>query len=87
MDSIPAYNNEVQLKKATVELFKYFLSVSEKQYRQLLKYVEDPDIDNKEYKEKIQALFKDISVKEKPYDEKFNAAEDAYLKKYGIKEQ
>src|SRR3954462_9985101 len=44
IDSLPAYNNEVQLKKATIDLFKYFLSVSNNQYKQLLKLVEDPNI-------------------------------------------
>jgi hypothetical protein len=85
IDSTPAYNNETKFKNATVELFKYFLSVSQNQYKQLLQYVEDPNMDNKEYKAKLQALFKEISANEKPYDEKFYMAEDEYTKKYGIK--
>ncbi len=85
LDSTPAYNQEEYYKKATVNLFSYFLSVSENQYKQLLNYVEDPSLDNKEYKSKIQALFKDISIKEKPFDIAYNAAEENFIRKYGVK--
>ncbi len=85
VDSLPAYNNETIFKKAAVAQFRYFLSVSEKQYVQLLKYVEDPELENKEYIAKVKALFKEISDNEKPYDQTFNTAEDAYMLKYGIK--
>jgi hypothetical protein len=85
VDSLPAYNNEEEYKKSAVALFGYFLSVADNQYKKLLQYVEDPDLDNKVYKEKIQSLFKEISLNEKPYDIRFNTAEDNYMKKYGIR--
>ena len=85
VDSLPAYNNETRFKNSIVELLKYFLNVSENQYKQLLQLVEDPELDNKEYKAKLKFLFSDISSREKPYDERFNAEEDAYTQKYGIK--
>lgn len=85
VDSTPPYNNEMKYKTATVNLFKYFLGVCQNQYKQLLKYVEDPNMENKDYNTKVGALFKDISTHEKPYDQAYDEAEDAYMQKYGIK--
>jgi hypothetical protein len=85
IDSTPAYNHEEDYKKATLHLLNYFLSVSQHQYKTLLDYVEDPNMEDKAFKSKKQALLKDISIKEKPYDIAFNDAQDAYLRKYSIK--
>jgi hypothetical protein len=85
VEKAAVYNNETAFRDAAIEQFRFFLSVADEEYDAMLKLVEDPDLEYKDFFEKKDALGKKISIRSKPYDEKFNTAEDAYLAKYGIK--
>ena len=44
-----AYKNENELKDAAINLFTFFNSVCENQYVKMLKLVEDPDLEYKDF--------------------------------------
>lgn len=85
VEKAPVYNNESELRDAAIAQFQFFLSVTEDEYKAMLRLVEDPELEYKDFFKQKDDLGKKISSRSKPYDERFNKAEDAYTSKYGIK--
>ena len=84
-DSLKAYNNETAYLDAAKKLFQFYKDVSEHEYVDLLKIVEDPELEANEFKEKKIAILTKIKVKANTVYPVYNAAQEAYCKKYGLK--
>ncbi len=85
IDSLKVYNNEMAYFNAAKKLFALYKDLSENEYLQLLKIIEDPDLDFKDFKIKKQKIFDAMRIKTAAVYPEFNAAQEAYCKKYGIK--
>ncbi len=84
-DSLKAYNNETAYIDAAKKLFQFYKDVAEHEYSDLLKIVEDPELEAKDFKEKKIAILAKIKVKANAVYPAYNAAQEAYCKKYGLK--
>ncbi|MFN8237414.1 MAG: hypothetical protein U0T77_04525 [Chitinophagales bacterium] len=84
-DSLKAYNNETAYLDAAKKLFLFYKDIAEHEYADLLKIVEDPELEAKDFKEKKIAILSKIKVKANAVYPAYNAAQEAYCKKYGLK--
>lgn len=85
IDSLKVYNNETAYYNAAKKLFALYKDLTENEYAQLLKIIEDPELEFKDFKAKKQKIFDSIKVKTSKVYPGFNAEQDAFCKKYGIK--
>jgi hypothetical protein len=61
------------------------LKTSREVYPELIKIVEDPELDYKDFKAKKDALVKKAAAEEKIANAKFVLVQEKFAKKYGIK--
>lgn len=85
LEKEPNFNNDSTFKKAALNLFGYYIKVSTDQYARILKLVEDPELDNDEYRKQLDAIYKELSELGKPFDQAFFKEEEIFTQKYGIK--
>ena len=85
IDSLKVYNKETRYFNAAKKLFGLYKDLSENEYAQLLKIIEDPDLEFKDFKAKKQKIFESMRVKTATVYPEFNAAQDEFCKKYGVK--
>ena len=85
IDSLKVYNNETTYYNAAKKLFALYKELTENEYVQLLKIIEDPELEFKDFKAKKQKIFDAMKVKMAKVYPAFNAAQEAYCKKYGMK--
>ncbi|MFN8295147.1 MAG: hypothetical protein U0T69_03080 [Chitinophagales bacterium] len=85
INNLKVYNNETEYYNATKKLFALYKDISENEYPQLLKIIEDPDLDFKDFKVKKQKIFDSMKAKTAAVYPEFNAAQEKFCKKYGIK--
>lgn len=85
IDSLKVYNNENEYYNATKKLFAVYKDIAEKEYTELLKIVEDPDLEAKDFHAKKKVIFTSIKTKSQVVYPSFLAAQAAFCKKYGIK--
>ncbi|MFN8284528.1 MAG: hypothetical protein U0U67_15000 [Chitinophagales bacterium] len=85
VENATVFNNETEFQQAAIELFQYYLKTAQTAYPELLKIVEDPDLDYKDFKAKKDAIIKKVADEDKTANEKFVAIQEKYAKKYGIK--
>lgn len=84
-DSLKVYNNETTYLDAAKKLLLFYKDVAEHEYTELLKIVEDPELEAKDFKAKKIAVLSKIKVKANAVYPAYNAAQEAYCKKYGLK--
>ena len=85
IDSLKVYNNETAYFNASKKLFGLYKELSENEYPQLLKLIEDPDLEYKDFKVKKQKIFDSMKIKMAAVYPAFNVAQEQFCKKYGIK--
>jgi hypothetical protein len=85
VETAKVFNNETEFQQAAIELFNHYLQTSQTIYPELLKLVEDPDLDYKDFKAKKDALTKKATESDKIANDKFVAVQEKFAKKYGIK--
>lgn len=85
IDSLKVYNNEMTYYNAAKKLFALYKDLTENEYPQLLKIIEDPDLEFKDFKVKKQKIFDSMRKKTAAVYPDFLSAQEQYCKKYGIK--
>ncbi|HQG38449.1 MAG TPA: hypothetical protein PLK15_04910 [Chitinophagales bacterium] len=85
IDSLKVYNNETPYYNATKKLFAMYLDITDNDYVELQKIVENPDLEAKDFKTKKLKIFEAIKKKTAVVFPEFKEAQLQYCKKYGIK--
>lgn len=85
VENSKVFNNETEFQQAAIELFNHYLKTSREVYPELIKIVEDPELDYKDFKAKKDALVKKAAADEKIANAKFALVQEKFAKKYGIK--
>ena len=85
IDSLKVYNNEMTYYNATKKLFAMYQDVTDNEYTELQKIIEDPNLDAKDFKAKKLKIFDAIKKKTSLIFPEFKEAQLQYCKKYGIK--
>lgn len=87
LDSLKVYNKEDAYYNSTKKLFKLYKEIADVEYTNLLKIIEDPELEAKDFQAKKKVIFASIRTKSQvPYTD-FLAAQALFCKKYGIKLQ
>lgn len=85
LDSLKVYNNETSYYNAAKNLFAMYKDIAGNEYVELLKIIEDPELEAKDFKAKKLQVFESIRKKTATTYPQFNEAQQQYCKKYGIK--
>ncbi len=85
IDSLVVYNNETDYFNAAKKIFALYKDLTENEYAQLLKIIEDPELEFKDFKVKKQKIFEAMKVKTAAVYPIFNTAQNEFCKKYGLK--
>ncbi len=85
IDSLKVYNKENAYYDATKKLFALYKDIAEHEYTDLLKLIEDPELEAKDFAAKKKVIFASIKTKSQVVYPDFLAAQAAFCKKYGIK--
>lgn len=80
-----AYKDDKQLLSAAKDMFKFYISISKNDYKELLYLVENKEkYESNELTRKLNTLVKNISAKEIPLDNAFQSAQKKFAEKYGF---
>lgn len=85
LDSLKVYNNETNYYNAAKKLFNTYKNISEQEHPNLLKIVEDPDMDYKDFKVKKIEIFNSVKKKMENAYPSFNEAQKQFCLKYKLK--
>ncbi len=85
VENAKVFKDEIEFQQAAIELFKHYLETSETIYPELIKIVEDPELEYKDFKVKKEALTKKAAASDKIANDKFVIVQEKFAKKYGIK--
>lgn len=85
IDSLKIYNNENAYYDATKKLFAVYKNIADNEYTQLLKLIEDPELEAKDFHAKKKIIFDSIKAKSQTVYPDFLATQAVFCKKYGIK--
>jgi len=85
IDSLKVYKDGDAYYAATKKLFTLYKDIADNEYTQLMKIIEDPELEAKDFQAKKKALFDSIRKKSIVVYPDFLAAQAAFCKKYGIK--
>lgn len=85
LSKIKGFETDKKFIKAAKNLFKFYINISQKEYKEMLTLLTSGNNFTKEaINKKIKELSGSISKKEKPLDEKFQAAQKEFAKKYNF---
>ena len=87
LDSLKVYNKEDAYYNSAKKLFSLYKEIANIEYTNLLKIIEDPELEAKDFKVKKKAIFDSIRSKSQIVYPDFLAAQSVFCKKYGIKQQ
>lgn len=82
--NMPDWNGNTQLRDAAVELFKFYRSCFENEYKSMIDIIYKVDATDADYAE-MDKLLAQVTEKEKPMDAKFEAAQVAFADANGFK--
>jgi len=85
IDSLKVYKGGDAYYTATKKLFVLYKDIADVEYTELLKIIEDPELEAKDFQAKKKAIFSSIRTKSLVVYPDFLAAQAVYCKKYGIK--
>jgi GTP-binding protein EngB required for normal cell division len=85
IENATIFNNETIYRDAALQQFTHYLSTAQTEYTQILKLVEDIDLDEKDYRSKLKELTKSIATNDKKANQIFSAEQEKFAKKYGLK--
>lgn len=83
ISKMPAYEGNIELRNAAIELFVFYEQTFNNEYKQLLDLVFKEDLDDESLNQ-IDILLEKITNDEKPIDEKFAKVQAAFAKKHGF---
>ncbi|MEN9447149.1 MAG: hypothetical protein RJA25_439 [Bacteroidota bacterium] len=85
IDSLQVYKNGDNYYKTTENLFAMYKDITDNEYEALLKIIEDPNLDAKDFKIKKIAIFDSIKKKTAIVFPPFKDAQQQFCKNYNIK--
>lgn len=85
VDSLKPYNNETNYYDAAKKLFQFYKEITNKEYADLEKLVENTAIEPTDFMVQKQKIFDAIKQKSAAAYDPFNKAQDEFCAKYGIK--
>ena len=81
--AMPAYDGNLRLKDASVNLFSFYKSVVEKEYKELMDiYI--AGVFNEETSKQMELLIASISQREEAFDKEFATAQEEFSKKHNF---
>lgn len=84
--SMKPYKGEKNFLNCAKNLFKFYIDITKNEYKQMLSLItESSKYSEKELVDKVQKLTNSLTKKEKPLDEKFQAAQVAFAEKFNFK--
>lgn len=85
LNEMKAYEGNKDFLSAAKTLFRFYVSITQNEYRKILDLIADKNsYTTEEITEKINQLTESISKKEKPLDAKFKDAQVAFAQKYNF---
>lgn len=85
IDSLKINKDDSAYYQAAKQLFSLYKDLTEHEYSDLLKIVEDPDLEYKDFKAKKIKIYDAMKAKSAVVYPIFNAAQESYCKKYKLK--
>ncbi|MCB0507074.1 MAG: hypothetical protein R2739_07955 [Chitinophagales bacterium] len=86
LDSLKIYNNETAYYNATRTLFNTYKEIADIDFPQLLKYVEDPELGNEDFKAKKNGIFDNVKNKMQLVFPPFEDAQKQFCIKYKLQQ-
>lgn len=86
IDSLKVYNNELTYYNAAKKLFLMYNDIANHEFVDLLKIIEDPDLEAKDFKAKKLKIFDTIKKKTASAYPAYEDAQLQFCKKYGLKQ-
>lgn len=83
VSKMPGFENNVALRDAVLELLKFYERTFSVDYKKIIDLVFSKNLDDAAIGE-INRLLEKITSEEKPYDEKFAAAQASFAKQYNF---
>ena len=81
--AMPDWKGNTELRDASVELFKFYRTCFQNEYKEMIDIVYKTDATDDDYA-RLDTLLAQVSEKEKPMDDKFAAAQAAFAKANGF---
>lgn len=85
LDSLQVYGDGKAYYDATKKLFEVYKEISDNEYAELLKIIEDPELEAKDFKEKKLKIFDAIKKKTATVFPIYKEMQLQFCKKYNIK--
>lgn len=84
LNATQPYENDSTFLIAARELFNCYKEVSKYQYPKILQLVENPDVADEQFNQQLDAIRKEITDIEAPFDKKFSEEQEKFAQKYGF---
>jgi len=81
---LPAYDGSTKFRDAGVALYTFYKSISEKEYKEMIDILRKGSEITEADITKLTSLEQEITVKETPLDDAFQAAQTEFAKKYDL---
>lgn len=81
--TVPAYDGSSELRDAASDLFDFYVSIYNNEYKNMLELIYSPDFGAEDY-ETLNSIIAAISQKESGLDSRFQAAQKAFAAKYNM---
>lgn len=85
LNKTPKIGEETGFFEATLELFKFYQKICQEDYKSILEIYQKGKFTDEELQQ-IALISENIDKNEKPYDQKFKAAQAKFLKKFDLDE-
>lgn len=83
IDHLDAFKGNTRLKTASLSLFKFYLSICEKEYARMAELLFSEDYSEDDQKE-LMRLADEVAAKEVAYDSEFELAQTEFANEHGI---
>lgn len=83
LKKLDAFEGEVELRDKALELFQFYVTIYEKDYKEMIDLVTKKDVNEKDLA-RVDAIVAKVSTEELKYDAGFAAAQDAFAKKHNM---
>jgi hypothetical protein len=83
LKKLPAYEGDKDFRDAGVALFTFYKEISEKEYKEIIDILKKEQIEPADV-EVLRKLEEQITKREKPLDDAFQAAQQAFAKKHNL---
>lgn len=83
LEKVSPWEKNTELKSAALELFRFYETTIDKDYRHMIEIVYKSDMTDDDLAE-LTTILEKVTVDEKAYDQRFQDAQQAFADKYGF---